>query len=121
MGMYASVRGWLQVDHQQREAVESLIAAAYHELYSGGWGFPARPFNWSLYVFYGGDIREAYLPWLREQVAGIAALPPADDDGDMPIGLFVVSDERATVLAWEVRDGMVHERSSPELAWVVRQ
>jgi hypothetical protein len=120
MGMYASVRGWLQVDHKQREAAESLIAAAHHDLYSGGWGFPSRPFNWPLYVFYGGDPREGYLPWLREQVSGLAALPPVDDDGDMPAGLFVISDERAAVYVWEVRDGMVHERPSPELAWVLR-
>ena len=86
-----------------------------------GGGSRRVPSTGLLYVFYGGDPREAYLPWLREQVAGIAALPPADDDGDMPVGLFVVSDERATVHVWEVRDGMVHERSSPELAWVVRQ
>ncbi len=73
------------------------------------------------YVFYGGDLREAYLPWLREQVASMATLTPADDDGDLPIGLFVISDERAAVDVWEVRDGMVHERRSPELAWVSRQ
>jgi hypothetical protein len=24
----------------------------------------------------------------------VGALPPADDDGDMPVGLFVISDER---------------------------
>jgi hypothetical protein len=69
MGMFVSVRGWLQVDHQQREAAESIIAAAHQDLYSGGWGFPVRPFNWSLYVFYGGDIKEAELPWLRSQVS----------------------------------------------------
>ena len=50
--------------------------AARRDLYSGGWAFPERPFNWALYVFYGGDIREAELPWLREQVESIAALPP---------------------------------------------
>lgn len=38
MGMYASVRGWLEVDHKQREAVEAVIAAAGDDLYSGGWG-----------------------------------------------------------------------------------
>lgn len=121
MGMYASVHGWLQVDHKQREAVESVIADAYHEPYSGGWGFPSHPFNWSLNVFYGGDVREAYLPWLHEQVASLARLTPADDDGDLPIGLFVISDERAGVHVWEVRDGLVHERRSPELVWVLRQ
>jgi hypothetical protein len=65
MGMFVSVRGWLQVDHEQREAVEPIIAAAHKDLYSGGWGFPVRPFNWSLCVFYGGDIKEAELPWPR--------------------------------------------------------
>jgi hypothetical protein len=121
MGVYASVRGWLEVDHKQRAAVESVITAAYRDLYSGGWGFPAHPFNWSLYVFYGGDLRETELPWLRDQVSRIAALPPVDDDDDMPVGLFVVSDERAVVRVWEVRDGMVHDRPSPEFAWVFRE
>jgi hypothetical protein len=64
---------------------------------------------------------EAQLPWLREQVKIMAALPPADDDGDMPTGLFVISDERAAVSAWEVRDGMVHDRSAFGLAWVSRE
>jgi hypothetical protein len=48
----------------------------------------------------------------------VGALPPADDDGDMPVGLFVISDERAAVSAWEVRDGIVRERPAPELSWV---
>jgi hypothetical protein len=48
-------------------------------------------------VFYGGDIRETELPWLRQQVESMAALPPVDDDGDMPTGLFVISDEQAVV------------------------
>ena len=89
-------------------------------MYSGGWAFAERPFNWALYVFYGGDIREAELPWLRAQVESIAALPPPDDDGDMPAGLFVISDERAAVSVWEVRDGIVRDRPAPELLWVFR-
>jgi hypothetical protein len=56
MGMYASVRGWLEADPRQRAAFEAVIEAARRDLYSGGWGFPERPFNWALYVFYGGDI-----------------------------------------------------------------
>ena len=76
--------------------------------------------NWKLYVFYGGDIGELALPWLREQVESMAALPPVDDDGDRPIGLFVLSDERGAVSVWEVRDGMVHDRAAPELQWIFR-
>src|SRR5215469_10554674 len=106
MGMYASVRGWLEADPRQQEAVQAVIDAARRDFYSNGWAF-ARPFNMGLYVFYGGTIKETELPWLREQVESMAALPPVDDDGDMPVGLFVISDERAAVSVWEVRDGMV--------------
>jgi hypothetical protein len=118
--MYVSVRGWLQVDHKQRSAVESIIAAARKEMYSGGWGFPASPFNWWLYVFYGGDIREAELPWQRDQLSDMAALQPVDEDSDMPIGLFVLTDERAAVNVWEISSGEVSDRSAPELAWTFR-
>ena len=120
MGMYVSIRGWLEVDHKHREAVEGIIEAASRDLYSGGWGFPAKPFNWSLYVFYGGDIREAEVPWLLGQVSQIAALPPADDDGDLAVGMFLLTDERGGVTAWEVRDGTVRERPAPEFRWMLR-
>ena len=51
----------------------------------------------------------------------LAALPPADEDGDMPAELFVISDERAAVSVWEVRDGIVRDRPAPELSWVLRE
>jgi hypothetical protein len=35
MGMYASVRGWLEADHRQRGAIEAVIEAARRDLYSG--------------------------------------------------------------------------------------
>jgi hypothetical protein len=82
-------------------------------------GVPGAPVQLALYVFYGGDIREAELPWLHAQVESMAALPPADDDGDTPVGLFVISDERTLVSVWEVRDGTVRDRAAPELSWVL--
>jgi hypothetical protein len=121
MGMYASVRGWLEADRRQRKAVQAVIEAARRDLYSGGWAFPEQPFNWALYVFYGGDIRETELPWLLKQVESMAALPPVDEDGDMPAGMFAISDERAAVRVWEVRNGVVHGRPAPELSWVCRE
>jgi hypothetical protein len=119
--MYVSVRGWVEAGRRQRDAVEAVIAVARRDLHSGGWAFPERPFNSTLYVFYGGDIREAELPWLRGQVESMAALPPVDGDGDMPVGLFTLSDERAAVSVWEARDGMVRDRLAPELGWVFRE
>ncbi len=84
-------------------------------------GLSRAPFNWSLYIFYGGDLRASGLPWLRAQISQIADLPPVDDDGDMPIGFFLLTDELSTVTAWEIHGGSVHDRPAPELAWTFRE
>jgi hypothetical protein len=118
MGMYVSVRGWLEVDRQQGQQVEKVIDRHRHDLYSGGWAFPAAPFNWTLYVFYGGDLRESELGWFRDQLSELATLPPVDDDLDLPAGLFLLSDERQTSTLWTVRNGQVDETPAPpDLHW----
>jgi len=61
------------------------------------------------------------VPWLRDQVAAVAALPPVDADGDMPVGVFLLSDERHNVGVWEIRDGTVHDRPAPEFEWLSRE
>lgn len=107
--MYTSVRGWLELDFKQRDTAEEIIRRHCDDHYSGGWAFPASPFNWTLYLFYGGDIRETALPWLRAQVVEMAEIPPVDDDGDRPTGLFLVTDERGGSTMWTVRDGSVND------------
>ncbi|MEU7903478.1 hypothetical protein [Actinoplanes sp. NPDC049118] len=117
MGMYASARGWLEINFKQWGTAQQIIQRYHHDLYSGGWAFPAKPFNWTLYLFYGGDIREQELDWLRETIAELAAMPPIDDDGDRPVGLFLITDERGRALLWQVRDGSLDEQPAPSLAW----
>jgi hypothetical protein len=73
MGMYVAVRGWLEFDHKQRQRVEETVAKYSWDAYSGGWAFPVQPFNWTLYVFYGGDIRESAVASFREQLPTRAA------------------------------------------------
>lgn len=34
----------------------------HRDVYSGGWAFPAAPFNWTLYLFCGGNIQEGSCP-----------------------------------------------------------
>ncbi|WP_221329299.1 hypothetical protein [Actinoplanes sp. L3-i22] len=119
MGMYASIRGWLEIDFAQREAAEGIIERHRHELYSGGWAFPVRPFNWSLYLFYGGDIRQGEVPWLREQVEQLARMTPVDEDDDWPRGLFVVTaEEGAGASMWQVREAAVTEVPAPGPFWL---
>jgi hypothetical protein len=113
MGMYVAVRGWLEVDHRQRPEVEQIIRAHDDGQYSGGWAFPAAPFNWTLYVFYGGDLRESGVDWLRDQVSELARLTPVDADEDLPAGFFLLSDERQRSTAWTIRDGTLAEAPAP--------
>lgn len=118
MGMYVSVRGWLEFNHEQREQVERILAKHGDDAYAGGWALPVRPFNWTLYVFYGGNIRELAVASFREQVAELARLGPVDDDLDMPAGFFLLSDERQQSTSWTVRDGLVVDALAPtELRW----
>jgi hypothetical protein len=118
MGMYASVRGWIELDHKQRQRAEHIIEQAQDGFYSDGWSFPAKPFNWTLYLFYGGDVREQALPEIREQIERLASLPPVDDDGDLPRGLFIVTDERGNAESWEIREGSIRTRTAPEFGWL---
>lgn len=120
--MYVAVRGWLELAHEQRGDVERIIEEHRHDHYSTGWAFPAKPFNWSLYVFYGGDIREQAVPWLREQIARIAALDPIDEDNDRPAGFFLLGDERQNSTTWTIRDGRLTESPAPaELRWLAER
>ena len=116
--MYASVRGWLEIGFAQRVTAERIIERNRHDLYSGGWAFPSAPFNWSLYLFYGGDIREGELGWLRGQINELAAMPAVDEDGDRPAGLFLVTDERGNADIWQIRNGTLQERPAPGLKWL---
>jgi hypothetical protein len=88
-------------------------------LYSGGWAFPTKPFNWSLYLFYGGDIRQGELTWLRDQVEQLARIPPVDEDDDWPRGLFVITAEgQVGAQMWQVREAAVTGLSAPDLSWL---
>ena len=119
MGMYTSIRGWIEIDFKQREAAEAIIQRHRHELYSGGWAFPPAPFNWTLYLFYGGDIRRGEVPWLREQIQQLATLSPIDDDNDMPRGLFVLTaDEQDEAEKWQIHDGRLDNLPAPDLSWL---
>ncbi|MFG2971346.1 hypothetical protein ACGFZS_49600 [Streptomyces sp. NPDC048288] len=109
MAVYVFVRGWLECDQAQLAAMKEIIAKHAGDHYSGGWGFPAHPFNWTSYVFYGGDIQEGGVSWLRDQLAEMAVLPPADEAGTEVQGLFMLTHEVEGLTEWQIRDRGVHE------------
>lgn len=42
MGVYVSIRGWLECDETQLTAVREVIASHEDNHYSNGWGSPRR-------------------------------------------------------------------------------
>ncbi|MGW4609910.1 hypothetical protein ACWENS_42760 [Streptomyces sp. NPDC004532] len=109
MAVYVSVRGWLECDRAQLSAIREIIANHADDHYSGGWGFPDHPFNWTSYVFYGGDIQEGDVPWLHDQLVEMATLPPLDEEDSEVQGLFMLTHEVEGLIEWQIREGGVHE------------
>ncbi|MER7722621.1 hypothetical protein [Streptomyces sp. NPDC096323] len=107
MGVYVSIRGWLECDETQLAAVRQIISSHEDGHYANGWGFPRRHVNWTHYLFYGADIREQALDWFAGQIREIARIPPSDEDGDLVRGLFLVGHEVDGAAEWQVRDGQL--------------
>jgi hypothetical protein len=107
MGVYVSVRGWLECDKEQLAFVKDVIAAHDDSHYAGGWAFPTKPVSWVHYVFYGGDIRESEVDWLLDQLKEIARIPASDEDQDEIRGFFVASHETEGSTEWKIQDGKV--------------
>ncbi|MEU1474475.1 hypothetical protein ACFYZ8_38515 [Streptomyces sp. NPDC001668] len=105
MGVYVSIRGWLECDQTQLAAVQEIISSHEDNHYTNGWGSPRRHVNWRYYAFYGADIRESAMDWFTAQIREIARIPPSDDDGDFVQGLFLVSHEVEGAAEWQVREG----------------
>ncbi|MFC5183473.1 hypothetical protein [Actinomadura harenae] len=119
MGTYASIRGWIELDVSQRQRAEQIIQTHDDGFYSGGWGWPNKPFNWTLYLFYGGDVRVASVPEIREQVERLAQIMPREEGDEMtPRGFFLVTDELGHTETWHIEDGAVVSHPTTELRWL---
>ncbi|MFJ3205936.1 hypothetical protein [Streptomyces sp. NPDC086989] len=105
MGVYVSVRGWLECDGTQLATIQKIISAHADNHYSNGWSTPRQQVNWTHYLFYGADIRESALDWFMNQLQEIARVPASDDDGDFVRGLFLAGHEVDGTMEWQVRDG----------------
>ncbi|MEV8326645.1 hypothetical protein [Kitasatospora sp. NPDC056731] len=107
MGIYVSVRGWLECDETQLVTVQEIISFHADDHYSSGWNVPRQQVNWTHYIFYGADIRESALDWFMNQLSEIVRIPASDDDGDLIRGLFLASHEVDGTAEWQVRDGQL--------------
>src|SRR5690349_783058 len=94
MGMYVSVRGWIELPPEHRADLEAAIGGHSDDPAVEGWSIPTKALGWSLCAFYGADLRESAVDGLERQVREIARLGPFGVDSDFPRGIFVLVDER---------------------------
>ncbi|WP_089105946.1 hypothetical protein [Streptomyces hyaluromycini] len=108
MGVFVRIRGWLECDDRQLAQVKEIVSSEDQDrTYSGGWGFPARQYNFTNWAFFGAEMRAESIDWFREQLYLVARIPASDDDNDLVTGLFFVSHEVEGMSEWQVRDGDV--------------
>ncbi|OIV39543.1 hypothetical protein BIV57_00060 [Mangrovactinospora gilvigrisea] len=107
MGVWVTVRGWLECDRVQLDAIARRVAGGPPPAYSGGWTFPARQSAWSCAAYFGADLRAQCVGELLAEVRALARTPASDADGDLVRGLFTAVHETDGVQEWRVRDGGV--------------
>ncbi|MDO0929697.1 hypothetical protein QQY24_31715 [Streptomyces sp. TG1A-8] len=107
MAVYVSIRGWLECDREQLTQIKGIISKNAEGHYSGGWAFPGQPFNWTSYVFYGGDIQEGDTSWLHGQLEEISRISSSDSSMGVQ-GLFIATSEVDGAVEWQIRDGGIH-------------
>lgn len=114
MGMYIAVRGWLEIDGEQREQVREVIDGYRDHACHRDWIFP-RSTGWGYCIFYGASLREGEEVELRELVAELALLPSVDDYfDDRPAGQFLLRDERQHSWMWVVHKGGIQDVPPPQ-------
>ncbi|MEU6788683.1 hypothetical protein ABZ912_56670 [Nonomuraea angiospora] len=100
MSAWVYIRGWLEFSGQRSEA-ERIIRQGETE----GWAFPEG--GWLDAACYARAVRASDADEVLARIRRIAALPPADADGDRVCGLFLVFHEVEGQQEWQVRDGEV--------------
>lgn len=115
MGKYISIRGWFECEEHDVSKVKEInmkftenysdteLNYNTRKLYQLGWVYPENQVNWTTYIFYGADIREYHLGFIKEQISEIAVIPEIT-------GYFLIDDhEGEQKLCWQVFDGHLVE------------
>lgn len=105
MGKFVSVSGSLICNDNQFDLIKKIISSYDNSrltlskeeinLYNSGWLFNHNEFNWSRYIFYGGDIKESGVDYIKSQVNEIITkLKLLDSEEDREIeGIFYFNPE----------------------------
>lgn len=97
MGVYVSIRGWIEADGKQLAQIRDLIERDEDHVghYAESWCFQAVGGGFSRFVFFGCTVRVAEVEQVRAQVRRIAETVVSQDGSslDHPQGDFLLEHE----------------------------
>ena len=120
MGVYVSIRGWIETCVEQLPLIRAVIEQDEDEIgdYTHSWCFPAAGGGFSCFVFFGCTVRTVAVESLRAQVRRIAETVKTYDGEsvDFPEGDFLLehechegAPERYPLIRWRFGNGVFHE------------
>lgn len=80
MANYITIKGWLQCEYEQVETIRKNMQTCIKDCglyamnneqvtcYSSAWVFPQKPLNWSAFIFFGADIKNYAVSFVKYQV-----------------------------------------------------
>ena len=118
MSKYVSVKGWIECDSTQIEGIRKIILnyesradfgniidCKTIEFYNKGWCYPNENINWTAYIFYGADVKEYCLDFIKEEIKEILTVNTEIE------GKFFFDYEEGEVKCWEIVDSQIVEKN----------
>lgn len=129
MARFVSLSGCLNCTQNQVQLIKeiihdfttnydrNLISEEQVQLYLQGWYFPDVRFNWTNYIFFGGDIKQSSLSFFKDlinfiiQEICIKNQTDSNVDLDRLDGHFVIKEEDSDrLLLWVIKDSIIIEQ-----------
>lgn len=116
MAKYVSVKGWLECEHSQIEEIhkvilnygskmgfETSIGHESVELYNKGWCNQKEIVNWTSYIFYGADVKDYCLDFIKGEIKEILSKCVEID------GMFFFQHEEGEMRCWKITNSQIME------------
>jgi hypothetical protein len=116
VGIFYSVRGWLEMDDVQYDRLKDAILNETDEQlihYVASWHFPDRGGGYSRFAFFGCTVRDIDLTDIKQQLQRLTLEVTSDDDDliDYMEGLFHSTHEDGSrEIIWRLDKGQLHEQ-----------
>ncbi len=116
MGIFYSVRGWLEMDDVQYDRLKTVVLNETDDLlihYVASWHFPDRGGRYSRFAFFGCTVRDIDLTEIKQQLQRLT-LEVTSNDGDVidyMKGLFHSTYEDGShEIIWRLDKGHCYEQ-----------